>query len=131
MRTPDHVPYPTQGSGGRQPSLPSRQLASQPDQMMATELVDPFAPTIAASAIVSLVFALLGLNLLPVLGQLVSIIAGHRALARIKRSDGAVQGRGLALAGLWVSYIALALGALALCAFAGGLFELQRSLTQP
>jgi multidrug efflux pump subunit AcrB len=99
--------------------------------MMATELVDPFAPTIAASAIVSLVFALLGLSLLPVLGQLVSIIAGHHALSRIKRSDGAVQGRGLALAGLWVSYIALALGALALCAFAGGLFELQRSLTQP
>jgi len=67
-----------------------------------------------ALAIVSLVFGILGWTLLPVLGIIVAIVTGHIGLNQIRRSNGAQQGEGLAIAGLILGYLGLALGLLAI-----------------
>lgn len=53
-------------------------------------------------AIVSLVFGILGLFFF---GSLVGIITGHLARSEIKKSEGRLEGDGLALAGLITGYI--------------------------
>jgi Domain of unknown function (DUF4190) len=85
------------------------------------------APT-STSAVVSLVFGLLAWIMLPVIAAIVAVVAGHMARSEIRRSEGEVQGDGMALAGLILGYINLALGALVilliavlLLGFAGGL----------
>jgi len=54
-------------------------------------------------AIASLVCSLLSLGL-------VGVILGHLALGEIKRSNGLKEGRGLAIAGLIIGYLEIALG---------------------
>ena len=94
---------------------PFAPLSPQQAQAAFAELVDPFAPVVSAQAIFSVVFAIGGATLLPVFAQIVSITLGARALRRIKRSDGAIIGRGLALFGIIFSLLCLA-GYLALFA---------------
>ncbi|MCL6619365.1 DUF4190 domain-containing protein [Thermomonas hydrothermalis] len=75
-------------------------------------------------AIVSLVAGILGWTLLPVLGSVVAVVCGHLARAEIRRSPQTLEGDGLALAGLILGYLALALMVLAIVAiflFFGGL----------
>lgn len=75
-------------------------------------------------AIVSLVAGILGWTLLPVLGSVVAVVCGHLARAEIRRSPQTLEGDGLALAGLILGYLALALMVLAMVAiflFFGGL----------
>lgn len=60
-------------------------------------------------AITSLVLGLLGLCC-PIFLSLPAIICGHIARGRIKKSAGAEEGGGLALAGLILGYISLVLG---------------------
>ena len=71
-------------------------------------------PTTNGLAIVSLVFGVLGWTLLPLIGMIVAIITGHIALGQVRRSDGAETGEGLAIAGLVLGYLALAVGFIAL-----------------
>ncbi len=71
-------------------------------------------PTTNGLAIVSLVFGVLGWTLLPFIGMIVAIITGHIALGQVRRSDGAETGEGLAIAGLVLGYLALAVGFIAL-----------------
>jgi hypothetical protein len=61
------------------------------------------APRTSGMAIASLVCSLLGLctGFTPILG----VIFGHLALNEIKRSNGMVGGKGLAMSGLIIGYI--------------------------
>ncbi|TAA42400.1 DUF4190 domain-containing protein [Pseudoxanthomonas winnipegensis] len=78
-------------------------------------------------AVVSLVFGILGWSLLPTIGALVAIITGHMARAEIRRSQGALDGDGMAVAGLvlgWLHLVLLVLGIAALFLFFGGIAAL-------
>jgi hypothetical protein len=75
-------------------------------------------------AIVSLIAGILGWTLLPFLGSLGAIITGHMARGEIRRSNGSLDGDGMAIAGLilgWVSIILSILGILFIFLFLGGL----------
>ena len=78
-------------------------------------------------AIVSLVSGLLGLSLLPLIGSLVAIITGHIARSEIRSNPRAIEGDGLAVAGLVLGYAMVAIAVasvLALILFFGGLAAL-------
>jgi hypothetical protein len=65
--------------------------------------------------VVSLVFGILSWVFLPVIGPIVAVVAGHMARAEIRRSNGQLGGGGMALAGLVLGYVQLALFVLAIC----------------
>lgn len=61
-------------------------------------------------AVASLVCGILGIvQILPLLGPIIAVITGHLARREIDRSGGQLGGRGMALAGLIIGYITLAL----------------------
>jgi hypothetical protein len=78
------------------------------------------APT-NALAVVSLVFGILTWFLLPFVGALVAVICGHLARGEIRRAPPQA-GDGMALAGLVLGYVHLALCALAILLVLGALF---------
>jgi hypothetical protein len=83
----------------------------------------PVKPT-SNTAIVSLVAGLLSWILLPVIASVIAIIAGHMARSEIRRSNGALDGDGLALAGMVLGYVQIGLALLAIIAiflFFGGI----------
>jgi hypothetical protein len=59
-------------------------------------------------AIVSLVSGLLAWFMAPVLGSIVAIITGHMARKQIRESRGLETGDGMAVAGLALGYVSLA-----------------------
>lgn len=78
----------------------------------------------SAMAIVSLVAGLLGWSLLPVIGSVVAIVTGHLARGEIRRRPEALDGDGLAVAGLVLGYLMVAMtviGLLFVFLFFGGL----------
>ncbi len=78
----------------------------------------------SAMAIVSLVAGLLGWSLLPVIGSVVAIVTGHLARGEIRRRPEALEGDGLAVAGLVLGYLMVAMtvvGLLFIFLFFGGL----------
>ena len=82
------------------------------------------ARTTSTSAVVSLVFGILSWLLLPVAGAIVAVVAGHMARAEIRRAHGTLDGDGLAVAGLVLGWLHLALIVLCvvtLFVFFGGL----------
>jgi hypothetical protein len=84
-------------------------------------------PPTSTAAIVSLVFGILAWVGLPFIGAVVAVIAGHLARADIRRADGRLGGDGVAVAGLLLGWIQLALalfGLLVLFMFFGGLAAL-------
>ncbi|MBS0228640.1 MAG: DUF4190 domain-containing protein [Proteobacteria bacterium] len=75
-------------------------------------------------AVVSLVCGILGWTLLPFLGSIVAIVCGHMARSEIRRNPQTQEGDGLAVAGLVMGYLVIALSVLAVVAvilFFGGL----------
>ena len=68
-------------------------------------------------AIVSLIFGILAWMMIPLIGSLVAIITGHMARQEIRRSQGAVSGDSMAIAGLVLGYVQLAITALMFCVF--------------
>ncbi|QNN47087.1 DUF4190 domain-containing protein [Thermomonas brevis] len=75
-------------------------------------------------AVISLVFGILGWTLLPFLGSLVAVVCGHMARGEIRRSQGTLEGDGMAVAGLVLGYLVIGLTVLTLAAiflFFGGL----------
>lgn len=76
--------------------------------------VPPALPN-SQAAIVSLVFGILSYVMLPVVGAIVAIVAGHIAKREIRDSNGQLGGGGLATAGLVLGYIQLSILALAMC----------------
>lgn len=78
----------------------------------------------SALAITSLISGILGWTLVPWIGSLVAIITGHMARGEIRRQPERFEGDGLALAGLILGYVMLALslvGIIVVIAFFGGL----------
>ncbi len=78
-------------------------------------------------AVVSLVFGILGWIVLPWIGSLVAIVTGHLARGEIRRSPVALDGDGMAIAGLVLGYAMFALtilGLILLLLFFGGLAAL-------
>lgn len=77
----------------------------------------------SALAIVSLVFGILGWTVLPGVGAIVAVVTGHLARAEIRRAVDGMEGDGLALAGLVLGWLALAvaLAVMALFVLLGGL----------
>ena len=78
-------------------------------------------------AVVSLVAGILGWTLLPFLGSLVAVVCGHMARGEIRRAQGALEGDGMAVAGLVLGYLVIGLSVLAVLAailFFGGLAAL-------
>jgi hypothetical protein len=82
----------------------------------------PARPT-STAAIVSLVFGILSWVLLPFVGAVVAVVAGHMARAEIRRASGAIDGDGLAVGGLvlgWLHLASMLLFVLAVFLFFGG-----------
>lgn len=83
--------------------------------------------TTSTLAIISLVAGILGWTLLPLLGSVGAIITGHMARGEIRRSAGAIDGDGFAIAGLvlgWGSVIVAILSVLLVVVFFGGIAAL-------
>jgi hypothetical protein len=75
-------------------------------------------------AIVSLVSGILGWTLVPWIGSVVAIITGHMARAEIRRNPDTMEGDGMALGGLILGWLSIALSLLVVIAiilFFGGL----------
>lgn len=75
-------------------------------------------------AVVSLVAGILGWTLMPLLGSLGAIVAGHLARAEIRRQPERFQGDGLAVGGLILGWAAVLVGVVSLLVvvlFFGGL----------
>lgn len=87
---------------------------------------DPASRPTSTTAVVSLIMGLLGWTLLPFVGGVVAIITGHIARSEIRRNPEALQGDGLAIAGLILGYAVIAVSLLALLAVVmlGGLAAL-------
>ena len=67
-------------------------------------------PRTSSLAVVSLIFGILAYVFLPGVGALVAVICGHSARLEIHRAPpGSIEGDGLALAGLILGWIQLAL----------------------
>ena len=66
------------------------------------------------AALASLVLGILGLVLIGPLGSIPAVICGHVALSRIKKNPDALDGDGLALAGLILGYVQIGLMAIML-----------------
>lgn len=71
-------------------------------------------------AILSLIFGILGVFMF---GSLVAVVLGHLARSEIKKSGNALEGDGMAVAGLVLGYVML-LATFAFVAFFGGLATL-------
>ncbi len=68
------------------------------------------APTTSTPAVLSLVFGIASWFALPFLGAIVAVVCGHLARGEIRRAQpGTMQGEGMALAGLILGYVHLAL----------------------
>ncbi|WP_396658021.1 DUF4190 domain-containing protein [Microbacterium sp.] len=72
----------------------------------------PAGPKYNVMAIVSFVSSLVGLFVIPIIGQIVGIITGHISLNQLKTSG--ENGRGLALAGTIIGWVSLGLAVLAI-----------------
>jgi competence protein ComGC len=69
-------------------------------------------PKTAALAIWSLVLGILSLVCFTIFAAIPGVICGHKALSKIKRSNGTLNGQGLAIAGLITGYLGIALAVL-------------------
>lgn len=67
---------------------------------------------------------ILGWNFVPFLASIIAVITGHMARKEIRNSNGAIEGDGLALAGLitgWAMIILSVIGLLLIILFFGGI----------
>ena len=75
-------------------------------------------------AVLSLVAGILGWSLLPFLGSIAAVVTGHLARARIRAEPARYEGDGLAIAGLILGWLSIALwlvGVAVFVLFFGGL----------
>ncbi len=71
----------------------------------------PPATRTSTAAVISLIAGILGfLQILPGIGPIAAIIAGHMAKSEIRKSGGMVTGNGMATTGLILGYVMLAFG---------------------
>lgn len=78
----------------------------------------PPATRTSTMAIISLIAGILGfVQILPGIGPVAAVIAGHIAKSEIKKSGGMVTGNGMATTGLILGYVMIALGLCLTCIF--------------
>lgn len=84
----------------------------------------PSARTTSTMAIVSLVFGILSWLLLPFIGAIVAVVCGHLARSEIRRAPVGtlLEGDGMAIAGLVLGYLHLAVVVVGLFILFGVLF---------
>ena len=63
-------------------------------------------------AVISLVAGILGWTLLPFLGSVAAVVTGHMARSEIRRAPERLEGDGLAIAGLVLGYLSIAMAVL-------------------
>ena len=63
----------------------------------------------STTAIISLVSGLLAWTLIPLLGALAAIVLGHIARSEIRNAGGTMEGDGMAIAGLVLGYLQIAI----------------------
>lgn len=66
-------------------------------------------------AIVSLIAGVTGLTLFPVAGSIVAVVTGYLARREIEAAEGALEGEGLAIAGIVLGWIGVGLTIVGLC----------------
>ena len=71
-------------------------------------------PSTSGAAVASLILGILSISILPFLANIPGIVCGHVARSNIRGSGGSLTGDGMAVAGLVMSYIGLALWGLVL-----------------
>ena len=70
----------------------------------------PVHRTTSAMAVVSLVFGIASWCVLPLVGAIVAVVCGHVGRGEIRRSQGRIEGDGMAVVGLVLGYVQLAFG---------------------
>ena len=116
QETPGQPAFPGAGYPGYgpqplppQPAAPPYESAVPPYRYDALTYGQPVsASQTSGFAIASLVCSIAGWFLIPFVGGLLGVIFGHIARREIQRSQGWRRGNGLALAGLIVGYIHIA-----------------------
>src|SRR5438477_2639315 len=81
-------------------------MADQPPPP-ATSSIPARLPRIAPLAIVSVVLAVLSFACIPIFPVIPAIVCGHLAWSKISKSGGALHGKGIAVVGLIVGYLAI------------------------
>src|SRR6266513_2362724 len=78
-----------------------------PPPLSAQAMSAPAAPRMAPLAIVSVVLAVLSFACIPIVAVIPAIVCGHVAWSKISKSGGALHGKGIAVVGLIVGYLAI------------------------
>jgi hypothetical protein len=107
-------PYGLQRSESRPGGVSTPQVV--PRGTLPQAAMPPVLPN-STAAIVSLVFGILAWTILPLLGAIVAIVAGHIGRREIRNSDGQLAGSGMATGGLILGYAQLALAIVACVVF--------------
>jgi hypothetical protein len=81
----------------------------------------PKTATNSTLALVSLIAGILGLTFLPTIGSIAALITGYMAKKEIRESSGALNGEGMATAGLVLGWIGVGLLLVGLCIAGVGL----------
>src|SRR5437763_9946480 len=81
-------------------------MADQPTPPVPPSIPPP-APRLAPLAIVSVVLAVLSFACIPIFPVIPAIVCGHIAWSKISKSRGALHGKGIAIVGLIVGYLAI------------------------
>jgi hypothetical protein len=90
------------------------QISQKPDPFkLMSETIPPplentMPPKTSALAVWSLVLGILSLICFTIFAAIPGVICGHKALSKIKRSNGTLTGQGLAIAGLVTGYLGIA-----------------------
>ncbi len=75
------------------------------------------SPPTSGLAVGSLIASILGLTLIPTIGSVIGLILGYMARKEIRNSRGAMQGEGLAKAGIILGWIGVGLAVIGVCLF--------------
>jgi hypothetical protein len=106
---PQEQPQWQQGSPlGDQHEQPQWQQPAQNEWQQQNPQWRPSPPT-PGQAIASLILSIAGILFCPYIFSVLGLIFGYQARGNIQRSGGALQGEGLALAGIIVSWAGLAI----------------------
>ena len=84
----------------------------------------PSAPILSTTAVVSLCFGIASWIVLPLVAAIIAIVAGHMARGEIRRSQGTINGDGMALAGLILGYVNILVGVVVFLLFMFGAFAI-------